>query len=407
MLEKVRVFELCEQFEKAICKRNYSEDSMYRYRKSMREFKDYTGDVLFSPHLSVSFLTTIMGEGFSHRGVNSKLHMYYVRTVRSLEDFYIFGTFLRRHDEMVPMTWPEAFRKPLSAFFPTVVNRGVSLGRQRLIGLNVRDLILYLHRQGVYSFEEMSNSHVTGFITSLVGFQPKTMAGKISCIRGLFKFLFLEGYVGVPLAEALPKVHFVARTTVPTVWKPEELQRVKDSIDLGNPTGKRDYAIVMLAASSGLRSGDIINLKLSDIDWEKKEISITQNKTSNPLVLPLMDSAGWALIDYIKHARPESQHSNVFLKHSSPFEPFQSASSFQTLLTKYASKAGVVSNGRAKVGIHSLRHTLASELLQNDVEITTIADILGHESPESTKNYLRINIEALSRCTLGVIFDEE
>jgi len=83
MLEKVRVFELCDQFEKALCERNYSDDLMYRYRKSMREFKAYTGDVIFSPHLSAGFLTTIMGEGFSTRGVNSKLHMYYVRTVVS------------------------------------------------------------------------------------------------------------------------------------------------------------------------------------------------------------------------------------------------------------------------------------------------------------------------------------
>ena len=409
MMEKISIYELCRQFEKALIARSYSQDTMYRYRKSMGEFKEFTGDVIFSPRLSAAFLTKIFGEGegFSQKGVNSKLHMYYLRTMRSLEDYLLFGTFLRRHDEMVPMTWPEPFRKPLAAYFPTVENRGVSIKHQCKIGLLVRDLVLYLYRHDIHSFEEMTNNHVTGFIASQVGFKPKTMAGKVSCLRGVFQFLYLEGYVPIPLAEALPVVRNVFRTTVPSVWKPEELQRVKESIDFGNPIGKRDYAIVMLVASTGLRAGDVINLRLSDINWEKKEIFITQNKTTEPLTLPLMDAAGWALIDYIKYARPESQFNNVFLRHLSPFEPFTSASAFYNLLTKYVAKAGVEPGGRSRVGMHSLRHTLASELLQNDVEINTIADILGHADPESTKNYLKVNISALRRCTLEVFSDGE
>lgn len=409
MLQRIKVYKLCEQFEEALLERKYGKDSMYRYRKSMNDFKEFTGDVIFTPKHSALFLTKIFGEGtgFSQKGVNSKLHMYYLRTVRSLEDYYLFGTFLRRPNEIIPMTWPEAFRKPLVAYFPTVENRGVSIIHQRKIGLMVRDLVLYLYRKDIHSFEEMTNNHVTGFVSSLVGFKPKTMSGKVSCLRGLFKFLYLEGYISIPLAEALPKVQHVSRTTIPTVWKPEELQKVKEAIDLGNPAGKRDYAIIMLVSRTGLRAGDIINLKLSDINWKKKEISVVQNKTTEPLILPLMDDAGWALIDYIKNARPESSYDNLFLKHSSPFEPFQCASSFYTLLTKYVAKAGVKPGGKSTAGIHSLRHTLANELLQNDVEINTIANILGHADPESTKNYLKVNIAALRRCTLEVILDDE
>lgn len=137
------------------------------------------------------------------------------------------------------------------------------------------------------------------------------MGGKVSCLRGLLRFLYLEGYVSIPLADALPKIQNVYRTTVPTVWKLEELQKIKQSIDIGNPTGKRDYAIIMLVASTGLCGGDIISLRLSDINWDKKEISITQSKTSSPLILPLMDDAGWAIIEYIRNGRPESQMANM------------------------------------------------------------------------------------------------
>ena len=220
MLQEIRVYDLCDQFEKALIERNYGQDGMYRYCKAMKAFKESTGDVVFTPQLSAFFLTKILGkgEGFSQRGINSKLHMYYIRTVRSLEDFYLFGTFLRRHDEMVPMTWPELFRKALAAYFPTVENRGVTIKHQRKIAILVRDLILYLYRHDLHSFDEIRNEHVTGFIASQVGFQPKTMSGKVSCLRGLFRFLYLEGYISIPLAEALPKVQNVYRTTIPTVW---------------------------------------------------------------------------------------------------------------------------------------------------------------------------------------------
>lgn len=84
MLQEIRVFELCDQFEKALIERNYGQNIMYRYRKSMKAFKEFTGDVIFTPQLSASFLTKILGvgEGFSQRGIHSKLHMYYIRTVR-------------------------------------------------------------------------------------------------------------------------------------------------------------------------------------------------------------------------------------------------------------------------------------------------------------------------------------
>jgi integrase len=271
MKNEISVYELCEQFEKALTERNYGQDAMYRYRKSMREFKEFTGNVTFSPQLSAAFLMKIIGvgEGFSQKGENAKLHMYYVRTVRSLEDYYLFGTFLRRQNEMVPMTWPEPFRKPLSDYFSAMRNRGVSLNRQRKSGLLVRDLILYLYRNNIHCFKEMTNNHVTGFVSSHIGFSRKTMSDKVSGLRRLFNFLFLESYVSIPLAEALPKVRGAsARTTVPTVWTHEELQKVKECIDLGSPVGKRDYAIILLVASTGFRAGDVINLKLSDISWE-------------------------------------------------------------------------------------------------------------------------------------------
>ena len=94
------------------------------------------------------------------------------------------------------------------------------------------------------------------------------------------------------------------RTKLPTVWSEEQIEQLINSIDITTPIGKRDYAIILLGARLGLRIGDILSLTFNDIDWGKKLITVTQNKTREPLSLPLPDDAGWAIIDYLKTGGP-------------------------------------------------------------------------------------------------------
>ena len=218
--------------------------------------------------------------------------------------------------------------------------------------------------------------------------------------------MYLNEFVNIPLANGLPKVHGAARTTVPTVWTQEDIEKIKSVIDVGNPAGKRDYAIILLAAKTGLRSGDIINLKLSDIDWNKNEIILLQGKTRESLRLPLMDNVGWALIDYIKNGRPITEYKNIFVSHQAPFKPIANSSIFYRMITGYISKARLPVEHKTRIGMHSLRHSLASELLQNNVELNIIADILGHSDPETTRYYLSVNLKALRQCPLKVFGDD-
>ena len=339
--------------------------------------------------------------GFFEAGESSKNQMYYLRTIRSLTDYFNFGTIFRRKDIGEFIVWPETYRKPIENYLATLVSRQLA---RRYIRQNehvFKDFINYLDAHSVSSFTEMESKHISGFVRSLVGFAPKTISSKISILRRLLCYIYLEGYISTSLEEVLPKV-FCTRTTLPTVWTSDEIQKILKAVDRGNPTGKRDFAMLLLVARLGLRIGDVKNLKLTDIDWHKNCIEIQQSKTKTPLTLPLLTDVGWAIIDYLKYGRPVTTANNVFVRHNPPFVSFASTSSLHGMISGIISKAGIPAGKKPRTGMHSLRHSLASGLLQNNVEVNTISEILGHSNPESVRHYVRVDLPALRRCALNV-----
>jgi integrase len=157
-----------------------------------------------------------------------------------------------------------------------------------------------------------------------------------------------------------------------------------------------------MIARLGLRIGDVKDLKLSDIDWNKSCVRIQQNKTGVPLALPLLNDVGWAVIEYLKNGRPPTDADNVFVRHNPPFISFASTSNLHGMISGIISKAGISPGRKPRIGMHSLRHSLASSLFQNNVEVNVISEILGHSSPDSVRHYIRVDIPALRQCALNV-----
>jgi len=141
-----------------------------------------------------------------------------------------------------------------------------------------------------------------------------------------------------------------------------------------------------------MRVGDIRTLKLDQLHWEDSTIEVTQSKTGTPLRLPLTSEVGEALIDYLKSARPQTAHREVFLKANPPFDPFKGNNLHTSSLLAPAGRNTI--SDRTKTRHPSLRHTLATRLLEKGTPLTTIAEILGHTSLESTRIYAKANVEA-------------
>jgi site-specific recombinase XerD len=229
--------------------------------------------------------------------------------------------------------------------------------------------------------------------------EPKTLARIVSDMRSFLRFLTMRGILQKDLSAELPKIRVPRDAKIPSVWEQELVVRLLGAVDRSSAKGKRDYAILLLACRLGMRVGDIRTLKLEQLHWEDSIIEVTQSKTGAPLTLPLTNEVGEALIDYLKSGRPQTKHREVFLKANPPFDPFR-GNNLHHIVTYWRLLGGIQFRSAQKRGIHSLRHTLATRLLEKGTPFTTIAEILGHVSLESTRIYAKANVEALRAVAL-------
>jgi integrase/recombinase XerD len=191
------------------------------------------------------------------------------------------------------------------------------------------------------------------------------------------------------------------RTIIPVIT-PEEEQLLLESADRTTASGKRNYAMLLLALQTGLRSTDIINLKLGDIHWESNTIEILQAKTGNLLVLPLLTEVGNAIADYILKGRPDSQQPYLFLRSKAPYQKMAGHPSCYKISCKLMKAAGIRQGEGQRKGFHCLRHALAARLLAAETPLPIISSILGHRNKESTKVYLSTDLEHLRTCALSL-----
>lgn len=216
-------------------------------------------------------------------------------------------------------------------------------------------------------------------------------------ISAFLRFIYKENYVCTDFSKLIvfPK----QPVKIPTVYSKDDIQKALQMINLNTVKGKRDYAIILLAYRLGLRSSDIVSLKFENIDFVNKRINLIQIKTKIPLTLPLLPEINRAIREYLK-VRPKSQFKEIFLSSLAPFAPFCKESG-STALRKYFLGANVNVTNK-KTGLHSLRSTLASELISENVSFAVTQKILGHSDSSSIKYYVKFDIESLRECSLPV-----
>ena len=184
------------------------------------------------------------------------------------------------------------------------------------------------------------------------------------------------------------------------VLSEEELTRVVTAVDRSSAIGRRDYAVLLLAARYGMRPSDIRQLHLDNVQWRAGVIAIRQAKTGGPLVLPLLPDVREALIAYLRNGRPVTQAREVFIRHRAPFEPFVAANSLSAIMRTALGRVGL-DQRPGRRGLYLFRHTLATRLLTAECPIKTIGDVLGHVSTDTTMEYANVDLQALRKVVLS------
>lgn len=258
----------------------------------------------------------------------------------------------------------------------------------------------FLGSRKVSALGEIQAPHLSEFLSSGGHLKPPTVSRLVSDIRSFLRFLTLRGVLQKDLSPELPTIRVPRDASIPSVWDRDLIVKLLGVIDRSSAKGKRDYAMLLLACRLGLRAGDIRRLRLDDLYWEDSRIEILQSKRATPLSLPLTEEVGEALIDYLKWGRPKAEHREVFLKVNPPFDPFPQGNNLYHVVTYWRQWAGIKFRTPRKRGIHSLRYSLATRLLQLGTPFPTIADILGHTTLESTRIYAKADVEALRSVAL-------
>ena len=275
-------------------------------------------------------------------------------------------------------------------------------------GPNTRDDVVWVVRRYLFHFETLGYESLEQVsVDDVREFILKTAAEvRTSSLHNILLYLkyfhiFLNE-TGIPAPDCADLFSYKVYRDMPIQGyvTDEELERILAVIDTESDMGKRDRAIILTAATTGLRACDLIRLKLSDIDWRKGEIRLCQKKTGRTVYVPLVKQAGAALQDYILNARPASDCPEVFLRAVAPKTAISDAVCIGSMFQQYQKKAGIARHAFDGKGFHGLRRRLAKKLLVTGTPLTTIAQILGHDDLKSSRQYLSLDTGNLKECAL-------
>jgi integrase/recombinase XerD len=236
-------------------------------------------------------------------------------------------------------------------------------------------------------------AQVEAFMTKAGQRLGRASMQKVSAVlRSFLKFLATEGEVPPGLEQHIESPRQYRGERLPRALPWHDVLVLLRSVDRSTSKGRRDYAMLLLIATYGLRVGEVARLELDDIAWRDQHIRIPRPKVGTSLLLPLTDEVASALLDYLRHDRPESIHRRVFLRVREPQGPIESTAICDAF-DAWAARTGIRLPHLG--GAHCIRHALAMHLLRQATPLKTIGDLLGHRSVESTGIYLRLDVEDL------------
>lgn len=282
-----------------------------------------------------------------------------------------------------------------AAWESEMAERGLAGATREAYGRIARGYLVYLEDHEIACLADAGAGTVTGFLESLLDRWAKSsLFWVVSNFRPFLVFTGRRDLVDAVNLAGIRRPHRV----VPVIAD-RDVQRVVEACATPDTVTARNAAITLLALLTGLRACDIINLRLSDIDWRAGTVSIVQQKTGNPLTLPLPQLVTTRLADYVLTERPDVSGDHVFLRQLAPHTRLCDHATIHRITTVVFTAAGVTG---VKGGTRLLRHTAASRLLRAATPLPTISAVLGHASEESTSVYLTIDEQRLRGCVLPV-----
>jgi site-specific recombinase XerD len=213
----------------------------------------------------------------------------------------------------------------------------------------------------------------------------------VTALRSFLRYLQQRGKISADLATAVPTVANWRRTDMPRTITPEQVEQLLADCNTATPAGRRDHAILLLLARLGLRSSEVVTMRLDDIDWETGSF-IVRGKGSRREPMPLPEDVGRGLADYLADGRPVCASRRVFIRLQAPYRGFKSSCAICDVVKRALARAGIDAPFK---GAHLLRHSLATRMLRSGASLAEIGELLRHERLETTQIYAKLDLGAL------------
>ena len=391
---------LCQAAAHELLMRSYAIRTVNRYMRVWEQLADFAraegGPAVYSRDLALRFEQAFGLRDGEVLVAGQRWRRHLVYAIKVLDDFARNGTITRFTVETTGLRVPVGMHKALREYEQYARERrhlrSTSLAERMH---NIAVFLDFLRTRGLESLDTLQAEDLRAFVRSRTAWKPGTVARVSSGLRQFLQYLFMRDILPRDLSTAIPTIRLASNATVPSVWEPELVERLLAVVDRSSPKGKRDYAILLLAARLGLRLGDIKRLTLDHLHWATATLEIVQNKTGEPLVLPLTEEVGTALIDYLRAGRPPVAHRHLFTNLTPPFEPICERDRLYRVVAFWRELAGIKFRTPQRQGLHSLRHTLATRLLGAQTPFPVISAVLGHASPATTFIYAKADVEML------------
>ncbi len=294
---------------------------------------------------------------------------------------------------------PLPFEASVPGFFPHLHDeRGLRPDTIRRYKYDLGVFESYLSQAGVDDFSLITPELINEFMIDCAKrLSPLTVCGYGSALRTFFRYLYRQEKINTDLARAVPRGRRYRQSSIPRSITWDDVQRVLNVIDRRDAQGKRDYAILLLLTSYGLRAKEVAALRLDDIDWKQNQLHITGRKGGHSTLYPLSTSVGQAIIDYLQCARPQVNYRDLFLINKSPYTPISHYCVSQRA-SHYINAVGIKVR---RAGSHTFRHSCVQRLVNADIPFKIIGDYVGHRTPESTQIYGKVALHKLRPLAMG------
>ena len=386
---------LCDELLKFVTEQGFKESTLKRYKISLNVFVRFCnerGVINYTPKIGQEFADDLIPKNSGK--VSSDRKYFRKKAVQHFNHYFEYGCFVFEHPKRKHFDSDSLgiLDEEYKRYKEHVIEQ---YDNQNTIKFYLYDVYLFLRFLVSIGINNLTQVTVNIVFRYLEAIKENRLKGVLCVLKFYFKFINRHD-----LYNAIYSIRPIKKKKLIPYLTKEENDKIWTVLK-GDVISYKEKAIFLLGFTLGIRACDTVNLKLKDINWEKDTISFIQQKTGNAVNLPLSPVLGNALFNYITKERNHSSYDNVFLSIYPPFKPLRDHSSCYYIVKKVIDLSGI-EMGERFCGIHFLRHNVASNLINKNMPIETVAAVLGHASPDTTNIYITVNEDKLRECTLSL-----